>query len=223
MNKIYYRYCSLLIAVLVFLSCNEKQNTGICNASINMDNSIRGELFVDSKGKILFEPLFPESGYQKRIQVQPCSDQINRHILNFYDTYVHLKSPGDRFIVELDGAFKGTDSVSTTPPAFFCNGILILEETEAIGWVDYRLGELSPAFVYAGIDSLVRKWNLVYHRIEAGCDIGYIQEEAKAAHDRQNAKYFRFLEERHGKDWKVRFDKELRLLDSLNQNLNVYD
>lgn len=84
-------------------------------------------------------------------------------------------------------------------------------------WIDYRLGELPPPYFYAGIDTLVKKYNLRYERREGGCVIGNEEELLIEKYDYQNQRYFKEIEKIHGKDWKKRFDAELRVLDSINE------
>lgn len=79
-------------------------------------------------------------------------------------------------------------------------------------WVDYRIGELPPEGYYNAFDSIIRKWNIRYQRIEGGCDVN---TKDKHRYEKDNSKYFQILEQQFGKDWRVLFNKEVAALDSL--------
>jgi hypothetical protein len=68
----------------------------------------------------------------------------------------------------------------------------------------------------SAIDSLVKKWNLCYERIEAGCIITDSIEDLKKQYEASNKIYFKSLEKNLGKNWKQQFDKELQTSDSIN-------
>lgn len=91
-----------------------------------------------------------------------------------------------------------------------------IKNKEPLCWKDLRYGELPPVGAYDGIDSLVKKWNLCYERIEAGCEITDSIQDLKNQYEASNAIYFKNLEARLGKDWKRVFDKELQVADSIN-------
>ncbi|AZA83695.1 hypothetical protein C1637_14360 [Chryseobacterium lactis] len=90
------------------------------------------------------------------------------------------------------------------------------EKKDSLCWNDFRYGELPPERAYHGIDSLVKKWNLCYHRIEAGCVITDSIEKLKKQYESSNAIYFKSMEKTLGKDWKQRFDQQLAIADSIN-------
>jgi hypothetical protein len=83
-------------------------------------------------------------------------------------------------------------------------------------WIDFRIGELPPMGYYDGIDSLVKRWNLCYTRMEGGCVIDDSTEFLSKKYKIENDKYFTQLEAKLGKDWKLKFDSELHILDSIN-------
>ncbi|NML68551.1 hypothetical protein HHL23_01885 [Chryseobacterium sp. RP-3-3] len=89
-------------------------------------------------------------------------------------------------------------------------------QTEALCWKDLRIGELPPQGAYDGIDSLVKKWNLCYERIETGCEVTDSITQLQKQYERSNTIYFKSLEKKLGKSWKLQFDRELHLLDSIN-------
>lgn len=91
-----------------------------------------------------------------------------------------------------------------------------VKKTEPLCWKDIRAGELPPAGAYDAIDSLVKKWDLCYERIETGCDITDSTRKIQKEADRTNEVYFKSLEKKLGKNWKQHFDKELRVSDSIN-------
>jgi hypothetical protein len=77
-------------------------------------------------------------------------------------------------------------------------------------WVDYHIGE--PQFVgyYAAFDSVIKKWNIRYQRIEGGC------EELPAErnkYEKDNPKYFKILEAKYGKEWSNRFYTDVEVLE----------
>jgi hypothetical protein len=69
----------------------------------------------------------------------------------------------------------------------------------SLGWVEYRLGELTDPRSNEAMDTLVKKYKLRYYRFEAGCVIGEEEEMLKAKYDHQNQRYFREMEKIHGK------------------------
>jgi hypothetical protein len=105
-----------------------------------------------------------------------------------------------------------------------CNNALdptktdIVTKTDAIAgcWTDFRIGELPPVGYYDGIDSLVKKWNLCYTRLEGGCVLDDSTEVLRKKYKMENENYFVQLESKLGKDWKLKFENELRVLDSMN-------
>ncbi|SFN94721.1 hypothetical protein SAMN05421594_4829 [Chryseobacterium oleae] len=90
------------------------------------------------------------------------------------------------------------------------------QKTEPLCWKDIRIGELPPQGAYDGIDSLVKKWNLCYERIETGCEVTDSITRLQRQYDRSNAMYFKSLENKLGKNWKQQFDHELQITDSIN-------
>ncbi|UEQ77436.1 hypothetical protein [Chryseobacterium arthrosphaerae] len=91
-----------------------------------------------------------------------------------------------------------------------------VKTTDSLCWKDFRYGELPPVGAYDAIDSLVKKWNLCYERIEAGCVITDSIKNLKKQYQASNKLYFESLEKKLGKNWKQDFDKELHTLDSIN-------
>ncbi|PIF45923.1 hypothetical protein CLU96_2938 [Chryseobacterium sp. 52] len=89
-------------------------------------------------------------------------------------------------------------------------------EKEPLCWKDIRIGELPPEGAYDGIDSLVKKWNLCYERIETGCEVTDSITKLQGQYERSNNIYFKSLEKKLGKNWKQQFDKELHVSDSIN-------
>lgn len=91
-----------------------------------------------------------------------------------------------------------------------------IQNTDKLCWKDLRCGELPPVGAYDPIDSMVKKWDLCYERIEAGCVITDSIENLKKQYKASNQLYFESLEKKLGKDWKKHFDRELQTLDSIN-------
>lgn len=91
-----------------------------------------------------------------------------------------------------------------------------VQKTEPLCWKDIRIGELPPVGAYDGIDSLVKKWDVCYERIEAGCEINDSITKLEKAYQHSNTVYFKSLEKKLGKNWKQQFDRELHVLDSIN-------
>lgn len=79
-------------------------------------------------------------------------------------------------------------------------------------WIDFTIGELPPANYYDAKDSIIRKWQLCYKRIEGGCEATV---EEKKYHEQGNEKYFKLLAAKYGKDWFQRFNKEVKDLDAV--------
>ncbi|KMQ61637.1 hypothetical protein ACM46_16745 [Chryseobacterium angstadtii] len=89
-------------------------------------------------------------------------------------------------------------------------------KTDPLCWKDIRVGELPPEGAYYAIDSLVKKWNLCYERIEMGCEITDSITRLQKQSEHSNTIYFKSLEKKLGKNWKQQFDRELHKLDSIN-------
>lgn len=85
-------------------------------------------------------------------------------------------------------------------------------------WTDYRIGELPPEGYYDAKDSVVKKWNIRYKRIEGGCE-ATVEDMKK--HEAGNATYFLELEKQYGKNWQEQFNKEVRELDSVLKSKKV--
>jgi hypothetical protein len=96
--------------------------------------------------------------------------------------------------------------------------VTIPDETKNISgcWTDFRIGELPPVGYYDGIDSLVKKWDLCYTRMDGGCVMDDSTKTLSKQYKIENEKYFKQLEAKLGKNWKQQFDKELHILDSIN-------
>ncbi|AZA50119.1 hypothetical protein EG346_18900 [Chryseobacterium carnipullorum] len=91
-----------------------------------------------------------------------------------------------------------------------------VHSAESLCWKDIRIGELPPQGAYDGIDSLVKKWNLCYERIETGCEVTDSITQLQKEYERSNAMYFKSLEKKLGKNWKKQFDQELHRSDSIH-------
>ena len=94
----------------------------------------------------------------------------------------------------------------------------ISNDTANLKWVDYRYGELPPEGYYDAFDSIIKKWEIKYERIEGGCEINEALSEKKK-YEKDNAKYFAELEKKFGKDWRKKFDAEVEEMElKLNKN-----
>ena len=86
-------------------------------------------------------------------------------------------------------------------------------------WTDYREGELPPVGYYDALDSVIKKWNIRYERIEGGCEPAPLE---KHRYEKGNRAYFQLLEKQYGKDWRLRFDDEVKAVglyfDKINAN-----
>jgi hypothetical protein len=78
-------------------------------------------------------------------------------------------------------------------------------------WVDYRIGELPQEGYYTAFDSVIKKWNIRYERIEGGCE--ELPDERRR-YEKDNPKYFKILETRFGNDWLDHFHADVKALDS---------
>jgi hypothetical protein len=78
-------------------------------------------------------------------------------------------------------------------------------------WVDYRIGELPPYGYYTAFDSVIKKWNIRYQRIEGGCE--ELPEE-RSRFEKNNPRYFALLKTRFGNNWLDRFHADVKALDS---------
>lgn len=92
------------------------------------------------------------------------------------------------------------------------------EVDTSLKWVDYRIGEPPPVGYYDAIDSIIKKWDIRYERVEGGCEVIYGEKES---YEKHNYKAFRELEKKYGKDWRAKFDAEVQHLDSLLVLRNV--
>ena len=102
---------------------------------------------------------------------------------------------------------------------FFCkekNGNSVIENStktvsdSTLKWVDYRIGELPPVGYYDAFDSIIKKWDIKYERIEGGC---VVENSEKRKYEKNNPKYFRVLKEKFGKNWREKFDAEVAALE----------
>ncbi len=92
----------------------------------------------------------------------------------------------------------------------------IVATDTSLKWVDYRIGELPPVNYYNAFDSVIKKWNIRYQRIEGGCEA---LPEERIVYEKDNNKYFLVLEKKFGHDWLKRFYAEVKALDnSLDKN-----
>lgn len=87
----------------------------------------------------------------------------------------------------------------------------INEVDTTLKWVDYRIGEPPPDGYYTAFDSVVKKWNIRYQRIEGGCE--ELPNE-RSRYEKDNPKYFALLNTRFGKNWLNRFHADVKALDS---------
>lgn len=81
----------------------------------------------------------------------------------------------------------------------------------ALKWVDYRIGEPPLEGYYTAFDSIIKKWNIRYERIEGGCE--ELPDE-RSKYEKDNPKYFKILETKFGKDWLTRFHADVKALES---------
>ncbi|SIO50134.1 FEKKY domain-containing protein [Chitinophaga niabensis] len=95
----------------------------------------------------------------------------------------------------------------------------VKKDETALLWTDYRIGELPPEGYYDAIDSVVKKWNINYKRVEGGCE-ATVKDKEK--HEAGNAGYFQELEKQYGKHWREQFNKEVRELDSILKSKKVH-
>lgn len=83
-------------------------------------------------------------------------------------------------------------------------------------WVDYIVGEPPMINEFNGIDTLVKKWKINYTRILGGCEKNDSVVEIEKKHEIKNKIYFKKLEIKLGKNWRQKFDLELKKLNNLN-------
>ncbi|WDF57382.1 FEKKY domain-containing protein [Mucilaginibacter sp. KACC 22063] len=81
----------------------------------------------------------------------------------------------------------------------------------SLKWIDYRIGERPPEGYFTAFDSIIKKWNIRYQRIEGGCTALPAQRQM---YEKDNPKYFKILQQRFGKDWYTRFQRQVKELDS---------
>ena len=98
------------------------------------------------------------------------------------------------------------------------NSNTVTQIDTSLKWVDYRNGELPPVGYYDATDSIIKKWDIRYERVEGGCEV---DDAEKQRYEKDNHKYFNILEQKHGKDWRKKFDAEVKYLDSLLQVKNM--
>ncbi|WP_345950038.1 hypothetical protein ABDD95_01005 [Mucilaginibacter sp. PAMB04274] len=94
-------------------------------------------------------------------------------------------------------------NIKTAPP--------VNEIDTSLKWVDYHIGEPPPEGYYTAFDSVIKKWNIRYQRIEGGCE-GLPDERRRFEKD--NPKYFALLKIRFGEDWLDRFHADVKALDN---------
>jgi hypothetical protein len=80
-------------------------------------------------------------------------------------------------------------------------------------WTDFIVGGPPMPNEFKGIDSLVKKYNICYHRYLNGCEVSDSILNVKSQFDKANQLYFKELETRFGDNWKKKFDKELEILN----------
>lgn len=85
-------------------------------------------------------------------------------------------------------------------------------------WTDYREGELPPVGYYDALDSVIKKWNIRYERIEGGCEPAPLE---KRRYEKGNGEYFQLLEKQYGKDWRRRFDDEVKTVGRYFDKINA--
>ena len=83
-------------------------------------------------------------------------------------------------------------------------------------WIDLILGGPPLPNQFKAIDSLTKKYNINYKRIEMGCEFSNKDIILREKYEIENALYFKELEKTLGKNWKSKFDLEKLKLDSLN-------
>ncbi len=83
-------------------------------------------------------------------------------------------------------------------------------------WIDLILGGPPLPNQFKAIDSLTKKYNINYKRIEMGCEFSNKDIILREKYEIENALYFKELEKTLGKNWKSKFDLEKSKLDSLN-------
>ncbi len=83
-------------------------------------------------------------------------------------------------------------------------------------WIDLILGGPPLPNQFKAIDSLTKKYNINYKRIEMGCEFSNIDLLLRKKYEIENALYFKELEKTLDKNWKNKFDLEKSKLDSLN-------
>lgn len=81
-------------------------------------------------------------------------------------------------------------------------------------WIDYKIGTLPPEGAYDAFDSIIKKWNINYERIESGCEPDSVEQKK---YEKDNPKYFAELEKKFGKNWRRKFDQEV---ENLEKELN---
>lgn len=89
-------------------------------------------------------------------------------------------------------------------------------DTTTLVWVDYHWGELPPVGHYDALDSIVTRWNLNYQRVQGGCEASEVSKERRKF-EKNNPVYFDYLEEKFGKDWREKFNKEVEELEVILQ------
>lgn len=95
--------------------------------------------------------------------------------------------------------------------------IVYKEQKQVDGiWIDYIFGGPPMPKEFKGIDSLTKKYHINYKRVEFGCEFSDNDMLQKKKYEIENQVYFKKLESKLGKDWKQKFDLELKTLDSLN-------
>ncbi|WP_374951865.1 hypothetical protein [Mucilaginibacter sp.] len=80
----------------------------------------------------------------------------------------------------------------------------------SLKWVDYHFGEPPPEGYYAAFDSVIKKWNIRYQRIEGGCEA---LPAERNKYEKDNPKYFKIIESEYGKDWLNRFYADVKMLE----------
>ncbi len=83
-------------------------------------------------------------------------------------------------------------------------------------WIDYIFGGPPMPKEFEGIDFLTKKYKINYKRVEFGCEYSDSDILQKEKYKIENQIYFKELEFKLGKDWKQKFDLELKKLNDLN-------
>jgi hypothetical protein len=108
---------------------------------------------------------------------------------------------------------SSNDKKNTTAPSLTKQTIQTNTQIDSLCWIDFIVGGPPLPNEFVGIDSLVKKYDLCYYRIENGCEVSDSIFEVQKKYEKQNQLYFTKLQSKLGMDWKKKFDQELLLLN----------